>query len=191
MNSKAYSQRWYAKNREQILAKRRNKTKSDPEYRARRSRIVMQSKLRHKDRVVASAAAYREVNKEKTREKYKLWYRDHSAMELEKCRGRRLKLKADVMEKYGGYCAYCSSRELAILSIDHKNDDGAIKRGNNEDDPKSCNFYRLLLKTPRRNDLQVLCMACQWRKRAYGRDFSTWESKMVLLNPNVAITYDI
>lgn len=78
------------------------------------------------------------------------------------------------MKKYGGQCVYCKTTELAVLTIDHKDDNGAPERKTH-----SCSrrFYHKLRTDSLREDLQVLCFNCQWRKRMYGSDFTTWEGQ--------------
>lgn len=80
-----------------------------------------------------------------------------------------------VLQKYGGCCVYCKSDEAATLTIDHKNDNGATDKWRNQ----SRKFYYVLRVSPRRDDLQLMCFNCQWRKRIYGSDMTTWESKKV------------
>ena len=77
--------------------------------------------------------------------------------------------KCRILIKYGRCCVYCKTKELAILSIDHINDDGGQERKRSRKD-----FYRRLASDPRRDDLQILCMNCQYRKRVYGPDMSKW-----------------
>lgn len=87
-----------------------------------------------------------------------------------------LNQKLHVILKYGGKCVYCGCEELAILTIDHKNNDGKKDRG------KKCSrqFYYDLRVGEIRDDLQVMCMSCNTRKRIYGNDLSQWESKKVM-----------
>lgn len=93
----------------------------------------------------------------------------------------RQRLRLLVLQKYGGKCAYCRCRELAALTIDHINDDGNKEKYRYE----NLRFYRDLYRMDRREDLQVLCSSCQWRKISYGRDFSTWKSKKILTSVTV------
>lgn len=71
-----------------------------------------------------------------------------------------------LLEKYGGEppsCARCGFADVRALTLDHVNGGGSAERkalGN------GAPFYRRLLREPRRRDLQVLCMNCQWIKRA-------------------------
>jgi hypothetical protein len=76
----------------------------------------------------------------------------------------RVLRKFKVINKYGGKCVECGCAELAFLSIDHVNDDGNLERKHTS----NTKFYAKLLKSPLREDLQVLCMNHQFGKRIYG-----------------------
>lgn len=78
----------------------------------------------------------------------------------------RRRSKIRLLKKYGGRCVGCGETELAVLTIDHVNDDGAADR--KKPGYKGSGRYARLLKEPQRADLQVLCHNCQWRKRTYG-----------------------
>jgi len=116
-------------------------------------------------------AKYRKNNKEKIKQwekvnedRIKQWHKDAER-----------KRKFMVMEKYGGTCIACGCSELAILTIDHINDDGAIDRRRVKATKQR--FYSFLMRNPRRSDLQVLCHNCQWKKRIYGPNISEWPNK--------------
>ncbi len=91
---------------------------------------------------------------------------------LEIGRQRHQEAKAKCMEGYGGKCACCGETEIAFLSIDHVNDDGAHQRrikqtgtvnGTGEQ------LYRWLIRNGFPKDhFQCLCMNCQWGKRLCG-----------------------
>ncbi len=93
---------------------------------------------------------YYEENKRDLSIKHILWRQD---------------IKRKVFEKYDGcFCKNCSESTIEVLSLDHVNDDGHIERS-----VKGYNsnvFYLKLLKTEKRNDLQVLCMNCQFLKKS-------------------------
>lgn len=91
---------------------------------------------------------------------------------------RNLLLKIQVLRKYGGKCLGCECKELACLSLDHINDGGHKLRAQGID-KFGYPFYRRLLRDPRRSDLQILCMNCQFRKRKYGSYIPGWP-----LHPN-------
>ena len=81
-----------------------------------------------------------------------------------------------VIQKYGGVCVGCGSTELATLSIDHKTDPTTLEKAKKTEYGGS-HFYRRLLKEPLRDDLQVLCMSCQFKKRTYGPNITNWPAK--------------
>jgi|SRR5579862_2702211 len=99
----------------------------------------------------------------------------YRAKEKAKNRQSRHDRKVAVMNLYGnGSCTFCQDDDIAVLSLDHINDDGVKDRRISGFKGMGDPFYIQLLKQPKREDLQVLCMSCQFRKRKYGRDFSLW-----------------
>ena len=72
----------------------------------------------------------------------------------------RVKLRAQVIEKYGGQCV-CGFKDIRALCIDHVNGGGKADRGKTGD---TMAFYRRLLKEPRSKLYQVLCMNCNFIK---------------------------
>lgn len=81
-----------------------------------------------------------------------------------------LKIRKEVLEKYGNKCACCGETNWAWLVIDHVNNDGAIERralyGSNSGSSRS--FFLKLKREPLRSDLQVLCWNCNAAKSLYG-----------------------
>jgi hypothetical protein len=86
-------------------------------------------------------------------------------------KGRYQEAKRRLMDRYGGKCVACGVTELAVLTLDHVNNDGAEERRNGT---RGFSWYGKLLKEGLRDDLQVLCANCQSRKRNYGGDFACW-----------------
>lgn len=74
----------------------------------------------------------------------------------------QLRIKHEVIHKYGGYCACCGEQQLLFLTIDHTNNDGYAERKEQGNNSKS--FYLKLKREPIRNDLQVLCWNCNFGK---------------------------
>ena len=70
-------------------------------------------------------------------------------------RTNRLKLKREVMEHYGGNCACCGEKELAFLTIDHKNGEGSDHRRRN-----GKSLYAWIKRNDYPTNLQVLCYNC-------------------------------
>ena len=131
-----------------------------------------QRKLRHPDKYWASRCALEK--RPAGIERRKRSYRKNLAKRLLAGRERRLRIKIKVLSLYGGCCANpnCKITEVGVLSIDHINNDGSLERGRSGQ-----SIYRKLINKPKRSDLQVLCLNCQFRKRLYGNDFSTWETQ--------------
>lgn len=118
------------------------------------------------------AKLWREKNKKSISARYKHWYRENIQARREYSRQLMLRHKALVMSKYGSCCIGCGLDELACLTIDHIHGGGQTERSRLE--LSSDKFYAKLLREPKRSDLQVLCMSCQWRKNAYGSDIGKW-----------------
>lgn len=159
IKDKARKQYW--KNRDAVLKQKRS--------------LPEDTKQKNREKAIR----YYWRNAEKLRKKSKQNYaanREQFKIKMAKYRRER---KETVLRTYGGECAYCRTKELAILSIDHINDDGFRDR---KKSGLETNSYAALLKGLKRSDLQVLCLSCQWRKRAYGPDFSKWPEKMEFLS---------
>jgi len=92
---------------------------------------------------------------------------DYEKKHKEKKHQYRLRLKSKVIEKYGGKCACCGETQLLFLSMDHKNNDGAIEMIKTywRRRSLSLDWYRKLIRDPLRNDLQVLCFNCNMGKQ--------------------------
>ena len=98
-------------------------------------------------------------------------YIKNREMVLANMKAQSLRAKRKVMIMYGGQCMACGEKELATLSIDHIHDDG-------KKDKKTMGsaFYRLLARTPKRDDLQCMCLNCNLgRKVRFGPDISQWK----------------
>ncbi len=93
----------------------------------------------------------------------------------------KTKQKIYVLIKYGRSCINCKIDELAVLSIDHINDDG-YKLKKYEREKLYWDLRKELEAGKKRFDLQVLCMNCQYRKRMYGKDFNTWVGQIKSLS---------
>ncbi len=84
----------------------------------------------------------------------------------EKGRIARRELRAEVLAAYGGQkCNHCQEAREPCLTIDHVEGGGnqhriSIGAGSGND------FYRWLKKNNFPSGFQVLCMNCQWMKRA-------------------------
>ncbi len=130
---------------------------------------------------------WKKANPELVKAYNREYHRNHKAHLCRKARERyrelggymtrkayRQKLKAEIINLYGGVCCACGFSDLAGLSIDHANGDGYRERESLE----GYKFYEHLRKEWRagrkRADLRVLCMTCQFMAREYGSDTSLW-----------------
>jgi hypothetical protein len=104
---------------------------------------------KNSDKIKASAAKWAEQNRERRR-----------AIVRKHCAKVRPKLRAAAFAAYGGpVCVCCAEREVALLTIDHVNNDGAAHRkliGSTLD--------RWLKKNGYPPGFQVLCRNCNWGK---------------------------
>jgi predicted transcriptional regulator len=77
-------------------------------------------------------------------------------------RRRRLKIKLDVINGYGGKCACCGEIRVDFLTIDHINNDGKEDR---KKFGRSANkLYRWLIANNFPEGYQILCMNCNFSK---------------------------
>jgi hypothetical protein len=99
------------------------------------------------------------------------WYRC-KACQLAETRPFRIaynrKLKADIIENYGGKCRCCGEKRLEFLTIDHKHGGGLAHR--KELGGSGNKIYRLLKREgyPRK-EYQLLRMNCNFAKGHYGK----------------------
>jgi hypothetical protein len=93
-------------------------------------------------------------------------YKDEPYQSREKLRAYHILIKRMVFEKYSGKCEKCGEDRWECLTIDHINQDGAEDRKAN---PRSgLQWFLRLNREPRRLDLRVLCMSCNWSIAMWG-----------------------
>lgn len=76
--------------------------------------------------------------------------------------GRRIRIKKEVIDKYGGSCRCCGETNIVFLSIDHVNGGGTKER--TETKKMGGSLYKHLRKLPMDPSLQVLCYNCNLGK---------------------------
>lgn len=98
----------------------------------------------------------KEVRAEKPETRWAMW-----------ARARRARIRAVVIEKYGGRCECCGEADPAFLTIDHKNNDGRQERAIKNLSSGGA-FYASLVKGPPRDDLRILCWNCNCARHYHG-----------------------
>ncbi len=78
-----------------------------------------------------------------------------------------LRLKHEVIEKYGNKCNCCNESQIHFLTIDHKNNDGNIERKSIKN-YNTLSFYLKLKRENLRSDIQILCFNCNLGKSING-----------------------
>lgn len=161
----ATRKRYYQNNKEAIYIKAKERKMKNKDM---TSEQLTQRRIRMR--------TYRDNRKEKIAKQTKEWranyLKDHRVYHNQKKREYCLRDKQKAMNIYGGKCVGCGEKELAVLSLDHINNDGNKDRANNKH-AHGNNIYRSVIKF-KRDDLQCLCLNCQWRKKAYGDDITSW-----------------
>lgn len=85
-------------------------------------------------------------------------------------RNYHLKIRKEVLEKYGNKCKCCGENNWSFLVIDHVNNDGHKERRElyGSQSGSAHSFFLKLRREPLRIDLQVLCWNCNAAKSMYG-----------------------
>lgn len=113
---------------------------------------------------------WRATHLEQERDRSRRWYKDHLRYERGRGRLKNQKLKIEVLSHYSGgtpRCVMCEESRLVCLSIDH------IKGGGNKhmrDLGIKVGIYRWLKVQNYPGGYQVLCMNCQFIKRAENKE---------------------
>lgn len=107
-------------------------------------------------------------NREKIKERAKIWKFKNKDWVVRDSKKYRDKLKIDALKAYSNNdikCACCGEREIDFLCLDHINDNGAKERKNNK--YGSAGIFKWLKKNnyPKNVGLQVLCFNCNISKR--------------------------
>lgn len=102
---------------------------------------------------------------------YKNEYKDNKIKHLETCKRRHGRNKLKVMAHYSdnkNCCVRCGFNDMRALSIDHINSDGYIHR--KDKTVQGSGLYLWLIRHDFPKDFQVLCMNCQFIKRAENQE---------------------
>lgn len=82
-------------------------------------------------------------------------------------RQRTVRIKFEVMQRYGGECFCCGENRIAFLTLDHLNNDGGTKRASKEHSGGG-HFYKRLRAAPIDSTLRVACFNCNCGRRSTG-----------------------
>ena len=134
----------------------------------------------------AVRAKWQAANKDAVNAKTRRWYYAHQDEQQERLRTAaaaryranpeaaraqaliyRRRRRQELINAYGGCCACCAERELAFLTLDHANGDGAAHRrstgGNGWGHSQDKNIAELRAAGwPRDGRFRILCWNCQW-----------------------------
>lgn len=108
----------------------------------------------------ANSARYSKAHPEKMRQQAKRYNR---------------KLKADVIQAYGGKCICCGTRVFEFLSVDHTKNDGSVHR---KTIPGPRLYSWLRRNNYPRENFQLLCMNCNTAKGFYKLTIEEIKSKI-------------
>jgi hypothetical protein len=100
-----------------------------------------------------SSTECQKMNKKQT---YREWYNTKEKL-------RRKHIKEQIFSVYGNMCACCGENELAFLTIDHIDNNGAEHRRLTK--AVGIGFYRWLIKNNYPLGFQTLCWNCNCGKR--------------------------
>lgn len=76
--------------------------------------------------------------------------------------GYRIRIKNEVIQKYGGICICCKEDNIMFLSLDHVNGGGTRERNNTK--KVGGGLYKKLRKEPIDPKYQVMCYNCNFGK---------------------------
>lgn len=122
------------------------------------------------------------INKQKLKRYYetrdvcrgrmKKYYQENKDILLPKyrlnSRSKYKELKDLVFAHYGKKCACCNESNEKFLSIDHKNNDGNKDKYKNGRRKAGVIVYRKIIADSFPNDIQILCMNCNFGKKVNG-----------------------
>ena len=136
-NVKEYRKKYYIKNREKILERKKQLYKENPEY----------------------SKQYYKNNIEKKRKSNKQWLKKNREYHKEYCKKYGEKTRIMVLNIISGgnpHCVRCGCNDIRLLEINHKNGGGTQEYNNG-----TRLFYRNIRNGKRKiDDLELLCKVC-------------------------------
>jgi len=174
-NRKAYDKKYYWDHREECLAASKVYRQTHKEkfqeyekqyYKENKEKKIARGKKyywENKPKCQQKAIEYREEHYEELCENKRNYYYTHDGRE--KARAGLWKLKKPIFDTLGYSCAFCEEKNVNVLTIDHKNNDGAKDRRG-----RDCNApFRDLRDAGYPEDkikekYQILCCNCNFSK---------------------------
>lgn len=106
-----------------------------------------------------------EKHKEERREHDRKYYKEHLEEHKERNKKYLNQLRAKVIKAYGSKCICCGESNKRFLTIDHINNDGAVRR---KEMKAGANFYKKIISSGFPDDLQLLCYNCNCGRACNG-----------------------
>ena len=135
-----------------------------------RSCINEQAKARLSEEGKISKKEYDSARYLANRERYlsqaKEWKSKNRQRDNDWRSDRSRRIRAHIIDGYGGACACCGESRYEFLAIDHVNNDGAEQRRNKI---RGLRLMRSIVLNNFPPQYQVLCHNCNYAKYAYGR----------------------
>jgi len=119
--------------------------------------------LANRNTILKQHREYQKNHKEQIKREHLKYYKKHRQHILDTINKGRLKIRKEVIAKYGGKCACCGESILEFLTIDHIN---GRERG---DRKTGIHCYYFLKKENYPEGYQVLCWNCNSAKGLYGK----------------------
>jgi hypothetical protein len=173
-----YGKTYYAKNKDNILAK------CKLAYPLKQTKVARHNRkyyLSHHESLLDNRKEYRKNNKDKIKtkkyyyepNKRKVYYMRNKERIKIQSKNKRLEIKIKVMTHYGNgecKCVKCGFDDIRALSIDHINGNGNKERKENKY-MRGNHVYDWLKKNNYPLGYQTLCMNCQLIKRVENQEY--------------------
>lgn len=109
-----------------------------------------------------------EEKKERLRAACRRYQKKHKERITKRNRERYRRMKAEILDFYGGECECCGERRWEFLAIDHVNGDGAQERRKMSPTCVFKKLHRHALKGERLDGYRILCHNCNMSYAFYG-----------------------
>ena len=107
-------------------------------------------------------------NPQKSTKQTMEWRKNNRKQHRQVAKERRIQIKLNVINHYGGKCACCGETAIEFLCVDHINNDGAEHRKQQRSVAYGNNFYQWIIRNSYPEDLRILCHNCNISLGLYG-----------------------